>query len=171
MLHRLIHRLAAALALAGGLVLIAMTVLTVASVSGRALIPLGLDAVPGAYELVELGSAFAIFAFLPWCQLNRGHVTVDLVMNAVGFRGNRLADLSANLLMTAAAGVLAWRLWLGMLDKQRYGETTYILGLPLWIGYAAAAVGAVLFVIVSAYTVWRSAAEWRAGRWLEGERR
>jgi hypothetical protein len=66
--------------------------------------------------------------------------------------------------------VVAWRLILGMLDKQRYGETTFILGLPLWFGYAAAAVGAVLFVIVSAYTSWRSVREFRAGR-LEETRR
>ncbi|MCR9219247.1 MAG: TRAP transporter small permease [Alphaproteobacteria bacterium] len=167
LIHRLIHRVAAALALLGGLVLVALTVLTVLSVTGRALIPLGLDSIPGAYELVELGTAFAIFAFLPWCQLNRGHVTVDLVMNAAGFRANRWADLAANLLLTAAAAVLAWRLALGMLDKQRFGETTYILGLPLWIGYAAALAGAALFVLVSAYTVWRSAAELKRGRLIE----
>lgn len=167
MLHRLIHALAKALALAGGVVLLAMTVLTVASVTGRALIPIGLDAIPGAYELVEMGAAFAIFAFLPWCQLNRGHVTVDLILNAAGFRANRLADLVANAVMTLAAGIVAWRLILGMLDKQRYGETTFILGLPLWTGYAAAAVGAVLFAVVSLYTTGRSLAELRAGRLME----
>ncbi|MBP5858755.1 TRAP transporter small permease [Marivibrio halodurans] len=168
MIHRLVHALAKGLALAGGLVLVAMLLLTVASVAGRAMSPLGLESIPGAYELVEMGTAFAIFAFLPWCQLTRGHVTVDLVMNAAGFRANRVVDLAANLLMTGAAGVVAWRLVLGMLDKQRYGETTFILGLPLWIGYAAAVVGAVLFALVSLYCCGRSLGELQAGHREEG---
>jgi len=34
-------------------------------------------------------------------------------------------------------------------------ETTFILGMPTWYGYALGVVGAVLFSIVSVYTVWR----------------
>jgi TRAP-type C4-dicarboxylate transport system permease small subunit len=162
-IFRLVHTAALTLALAGGLALIAMTVLTVVSVTGRSLLWLGLGPVPGAYELVEMGSAFAIFCFLPWCQLRRGHVTVDLFLAHLGPRANALADLISNLLLTAAAGVIAWRLWLGLLDKQRYGETSFILGIPLWIGYAAAALGAALFVLVSAYTAARSLRELRDG--------
>ncbi len=162
MVERLIHRAALALALAGGLTLIAMTLLTVVSITGRGLIALGLGPVPGTYELIEMGSAFAVFSFLPWCQLQRGHVTVDLFMTPLGRRPNLLADLVGNLLLTGAAGVVFWRLWLGLADKQRFGETSFILGIPLWIGYALAALGAGLFVLVSAYTVLRSLRELRA---------
>lgn len=161
MLERLIHRAALSLAVAGGFALIAMTVLTVVSIVGRGLIFAGLGPVPGAYELVEFGAAFAVFCFLPWCQLQRGHVTVDLFLAPLGPRANRTAELVGNLLLTAAAAVILWRLWLGMADKQRYGETSFILSIPLWMGYAAAAVGAALFVVVSAWTVWRSLRELR----------
>lgn len=153
MIARLIHKAALLLALAGGIALIAMTLLTVVSITGRGFIWLGLGPVPGAYELVEMGAAFAVFCFLPWCQLQRGHVTVDLFMAPLGRRANLMADLAGNLLLTAASAVIFWRLWLGMADKQTYGETSFILGIPLWIGYAAAAVGAVLFVLASALTV------------------
>ena len=158
-LHGAIHWAAFLLAIAGGAALIAMTVLTVVSVTGRGFLWAGLGPVPGAYELVEMGSAFAIFAFLPWCQLKRGHVTVDLFLAPLGRKPNLVADLVSNLLITAAAGVLFWRLWIGLVDKRSYGETTYILGIPAWCGYAAAAVGAALFVLVSAYTAWRSLRE------------
>lgn len=153
MIARLIHKAALLLALAGGIALIAMTLLTVVSITGRGFIWLGLGPVPGAYELVEMGAAFAVFCFLQWCQLQRGHVTVDLFMAPLGRRANLMADLAGNLLLTAASAVIFWRLWLGMADKQTYGETSFILGIPLWIGYAAAAVGAVLFVLASALTV------------------
>lgn len=168
MIERLINRAAMALAVAGGAALIAMTILTVVSVTGRGLSWLGLGPVPGTYELVEMGSAFAVFCFLPWCQLQRGHVTVDLFMSPLGDRPNRFADLIGNLLLTGAAALIFWRLLAGLSDKRQYNETTFILGIPLWIGYAAAAVGAALFVLVSAYTILRSIREFRGSGRVPG---
>ena len=161
MIERLIHRAALSLALAGGAALLAITALTVISVTGRGLIAVGLGPVPGDYELVEMAAAFAVFSFLPWCQLQRGHVTVDLFMAPLGRRANLTADLIGNGLLTAAAGVIFWRLWLGLLDRQTFGETSFILGIPIWIGYLFAALGAALFVVVSGYTVLRSLRELR----------
>lgn len=159
MIGRLLHGAAFVLAIAGGIVLVAMTALTVFSIVGRGLIGFGLGPIPGTYELVEMGAAFAVFSFLPWCQLQKGHVTVDLFLKPFGVRTNVLAELVGNLLTTGAAAVIAWRMWLGLLDKQTYGETTYILGIPSWIGYAVAMAGAALFVAVALYTAWMSAAE------------
>ena len=48
------------------LVLIALILLTVVSVVGRALFS---APIPGDFELVEIGMAVAVFAFLPYCQL------------------------------------------------------------------------------------------------------
>ena len=89
MMARAIERLARMLALLGGLVLVALTIITCISIAGRALISFGLGPVPGDFELVEAGVAFAIFAFLPWCQLNRGHATVDLFTSFLSERTNR----------------------------------------------------------------------------------
>jgi TRAP-type C4-dicarboxylate transport system permease small subunit len=155
-IERVLERLAAALAIAGGAVLVALTATTVISISGRALNWAGLGPIPGDYELVEAGTAFAIFAFLPWCQLRRGHVTVDLFLARFGPRANAAVDVVSNLLMTAVCALICWRLWLGLLDKKAYGETTFILQFPLWWPYAAAMAGAAFAIIVSAYTVWRS---------------
>jgi TRAP-type C4-dicarboxylate transport system permease small subunit len=157
-IDRAVERLALAIALLGGLVLIAVMLITVASVIGRALIGLGLRPVPGDYELVEAGTAFAVFAFLPLCQLRRGHVTVDLFLARAGRRANAAVDLLANLAMTAVAAVIAWRLHAGLLDKLAFGETTFILRFPLWWSYTAALVGAAAFVLVCAWSVTRS---WR----------
>jgi TRAP-type C4-dicarboxylate transport system permease small subunit len=152
-LASLIRGLAKGLALVGGLVLIILTVLTVISVTGRSLIWLGLRPITGDFELVELGTGFAVFTFLPWCQLSRGHATVDLFASAFPSRFNRIIDLAAEILMTLMLGLIAWRLWAGMLDKLRYGETTFILQYPIWWGYAACLVAAVVAVIVSIYMV------------------
>ena len=156
MIGAMIERVAQALAVIGGLLLVLLVVLTVVSISGRAMIPLGLAPIPGIYELTELGSAIAVFSFLPWCHLKRGHVTVDVFLQPLGARANALSTLAADAVFAAAAIVVCWRLWVGMLDKQGYGETTYILGLPLWQGYAGALVGAAVFVLVCLLMVCRS---------------
>ncbi len=153
---RAIGWLAAGLAICGGLVLVAITLLTVISITGRALVFAGLRPVTGDFELVEAGVAFAVFAFLPWCQFRRGHVTADLVAERFGPRGQAGFSCLGNLFMTLAAALIAWRLSFGLLDRIAYGETSFLLGFPLWWPYAACLVGSALFVLTSAYTVWRS---------------
>lgn len=170
---RALEALARLLAYAGGLVLIAIALITVASITGRALIGLGLGPITGDFELVEAGCAVAIFAFLPWCQLKRGHVTVDIFVDRLPSRPHALTGLIGDALIALAAGVIFWRLWLGFGEKFPYGsdalrenlgmgykpffpETTYELELPVWIPYALAVTGAAVFLLVALYTVWRS---------------
>jgi len=157
----LVGALAAAVAAAGGLVLLALMVLTCVSITGRALLPLGLGPVPGDFELVELGAAFVVFSFLPWCQYRRGHVSVDLLIGAFGPRAMALAATAGNLLLTLAFALIAWRLWEGLFDKLRFGQSSFILAVPVWWAYAASVPGAVLAVAVSLFTALRSLNELR----------
>lgn len=145
-------------ALVGGLVLLFVVVISCVSIAGRALAQLGIDSgpIPGIYEIVEIGVGFAIFAFLPWCQLQRGHARVDLFENLLGPRLNRVIDLVSDVLIFVIATIIAWRLWLGMLDKQSYSETTWILQIPVWTAYCGALFGAISFVLVSAFCVIRA---------------
>ena len=145
--------LACGLAVLGGLALLAVTGLTVVSIVGRALTRQGLGPIPGDFELVEALTAFAVFAFLPWCQLRRGHATVDVFTRALPARVNRGIDLAAELLMTLVVILIAWRLWYGMADKLRYHETTFILQFPLWWSFAAAFVAAAAGVLVSLHVL------------------
>lgn len=164
-IDRAIGALAFAMAMAGGAALLAVTLLTVASVAGRALTPLGLGPVPGDYELVELGAAFAVSAFMPLCQWRRGHVSVDIALQPLGRRVNAWVEAATDALMTLAAGALAWRMGLGLRDKLGdgfYVETSFILQFPLWWGYAAALAGACAFALVSLWTVVRAVREARA---------
>lgn len=160
------------LAVAGGAILVALALMTVASVIGRALIFAGLAPVKGDYELVEMGVAIAVFSFLPWCQLRRGHVTVDVLADRFPARLRLALTLIGDLALAAAAVLIAWRLaagleeklpwrWAGgfVFEKNWAVEETYELGLPFWVGYALALIGAALFAIVALYTVWRSANE------------
>ena len=146
-----VENLARGLAIAGGLALVAITGIIVVSITGRALIHQGLGPVPGDFELVEVLTAFAVFAFLPWCQLRRGHATVDVFTKALPERANAAIDLVSELLMTLVVILIAWRLCYGMWDKMRFGETSFILQFPLWWSFAASLVAAVAGVVVSLF--------------------
>ncbi len=168
---RAIRKVTAALALTGGLLLLVIVVMTVVSITGRALVgtidvfPFSeFGPVPGDFELVSAGCAIAACAFMPWCQLNRGHVTVDVFLSTMSDRSKAVLTLAGNILMTVATVLIAWRMYLGLVDKLSYNETTMILQMPVWYGYAGATVGLWVFAATSAYTVWRSINEVAAGR-------
>jgi len=159
-------------ALIGGIVLLVVMVMTVISVAGLSLNKLGrflkktyefeiapllaIGPIPGETELIEVGMAFIIFAFMPIVTLNRGHAAVEILTNAFSATINRLIDLVADGLLLAVAAYLGYRHYLGTLDKIANGETTWILQFPLWWGYGAALFGAVIFVIVCGFCVLRS---------------
>lgn len=155
-LGRAVIALARWLAVLGGLALLAIVGLVVASVVGRALIWLGLRPITGDYELVSVGMGFAVFAFMPWVHLERGHALVSLVTDSFGARANAWLLVVSDLLMLALSGFLAWRLYYGMLDKFAYHETTLLLRFPLGWAYALGLVGAVAMVVVAGYVFGRS---------------
>jgi TRAP-type C4-dicarboxylate transport system permease small subunit len=121
----------------GGLVLVALALMSVASIAGRALSGLGLGPVPGDFELVEAGTALAVFCFLPWCHLRHGHATVDLLWGAYPLAMRRVLELLSDALMLVVWVLLVWRMGVAMLDYREYGESTFILQMPVWWGYAA----------------------------------
>ncbi len=170
---RRVAALAKGWAILGGVLLVGLSVMTVVSITGRALTGYGLGPVPGDYELVANGCAIAIFAFLPWCQLRRGHVTVDIFINRLSSRAIAVFGFLGDVLVLVVSAIIARQLYLGWGEKFPYGsdalrdalamgykpffaETTYELQIPVWMPYTAALIGAVLMVIVAAYTVWRS---------------
>ncbi len=157
-IERSVYFLARLAAVSGGIVLIGLVFLTVISVGGRSLTFLGLAPVAGDFELVEIGMGFAIFSFLPWCHLQRAHASVDLLYHRFGAGTRRLLAIFSDALVLGIALLIAWRLWLGMLDKRAYGDTTYLLEIPLWWAYGAAMSGAAIFVIVSAWCLFETLA-------------
>ena len=155
-LGRSVIALAKAFAICGGLALMAIVGLVVVSVIGRALIFAGLRPITGDYELVSIGMGFAVFAFMPWVHLERGHALVSLVTDSFGVRANAWLLVASDLLMLMLAGFLAWRLYFGMIDKFSYHETTLLLRFPLGWAYALGLVGAVVMVVVALYVFGRS---------------
>lgn len=171
---RVIAHVAGAMAWIGGLILTALAIMVCLSILGRQLDGIWIfGPISGDYELVEAGTAIAVFAFLPWCQLKRGHVAVDIVVQALPYRWKAFSGLVGDILLAVVAYVIAWRLYVGFAEKFPHGsdavrsalgmgprpffaETTYELEIPVWIPYGLSLIGAVLFFVTALYTVWRS---------------
>jgi TRAP-type C4-dicarboxylate transport system permease small subunit len=153
-MDRIAHTLARLSALMGGLVLAALIGMTCVSITGRALAGAGLGPVPGDFELLEAGIAFAVFAFLPWCSLKAGHATVDIFTNGLSQQANRVLLAFWEVVMAITAAFIAWRLYEGAIGKLRNGETTFILQFPVWWAYAASLLPAGVAVLVALWSAW-----------------
>ena len=156
---RMVHRLAEWVAIFGGLCLVAASILTDISITGS----LTYKPLPGEIELVEILCGLAVFAFLPYCQLHKGHVGVDLVIAALGSKAVNWTQLAGDIIITVLIALIAWRHWIGTVDKFGNGEFTPILFIPIWWGYAAAMVLLLINVLVSIWTVYADIRDMKKG--------
>lgn len=164
---RMLMRLCELVGLLGGGILVGIVIVSSASVIGRSLVPLfaafGVQApvkgISGDIELVELGCAVAVFCYLPLCQIKRANVLVGVFTKNLRPRYRAMFDLAANLLFLLLTGMLAVQLGHGTAEKLRDGDTTMVLRIPESWAYLPALAASWLLVIVTAYTVFRSALE------------
>ena len=154
----LIEKLAALSAFAGGAILTAITVMTVASIVLRSL---GFQPIQGDFELVQVALAGCIALMLPWCQLQGGNLTVDFFTARLRKTRQRRLDAMGAVVFALIMALVTWRTCAGAIAVKASNESTMILGFPLWIGYAAMIPGLLLTVFVALHTA-RSA--WRESR-------
>lgn len=137
------------LAIAGGLLMIAVAVMVTVSVVMRWLIN---ESVPGDIELVQIGTALSVFAFLPLCQSRRGNIMVDTFTLGLP-RGMQLRlDALWDLAYAAIAAIIAWRLAVGAWDTIRSNTVSMMLGLPTGWAIAACSVMAAFLALVTVAT-------------------
>lgn len=168
----------------GGLVLVALILVTCVSVTGRALngllhgdllqniapafaqwaIDLGVGPVNGDFEIIEAGVAFSIFAFLPLCQITNSHASVEIFTNALSPKSDRVLQLVIDTVFALVLVLIAIQLYNGMLSKMNSGQTTLLLEFPVWWGYAICMLGAVVAAIVSVYVAFVRIAELYSGQ-------
>ena len=160
---RLLFRCVEGVALAGGAVLFAMTLMSVASILGRALFSKPLQ---GDYELAQTGVAIAVAAFLPYCQMRGGHVFVDFFTAGLPSRARGALDAVGALAIAVIGFVVAWRMGYGLVDLRAAHDQSMILAIPTWYSFVAMIPCFALLGVTAAYTAlsrWRDAMR-RGGR-------
>jgi TRAP-type C4-dicarboxylate transport system permease small subunit len=141
-----VFALSRAWAVLGGVVLLAVMLMTVLSVIMRAV--LGFP-ILGDYELVEIGTALAAFAFLPYCHQAGGNVLVDVFTDRAPEPFKRGLGAASSLALAAIALVLLWRMSLGGYDFWRYHEVTTNLEVPRWWAFPPILVSLALLALVA----------------------
>ncbi len=118
------------MAVSGGLLFIALVIMSLVSIIGR---KLGFGSVNGDIELMQVGTAVAAVSFLPYCTLLGEHIKVDFFTEGVRPAIKRRLDGMADLLLAVVSGLLAWRTVLATLDSYESQEVTSLVSLPMWI--------------------------------------
>ncbi|MFM8546570.1 MAG: TRAP transporter small permease, partial [Betaproteobacteria bacterium] len=126
----LLVRLPRLSAVVAGMLLVAITGLTVASVAGRSLAG---AAINGDFELAAFAAGAAVALFMPWCQVRRGNIIVDFFTVKATDRARDSMDRFGALMLAAVMALLTWRSALGGLNAWRTGSGSMMLGFPEWV--------------------------------------
>ena len=126
---RALHRTANALAIFGGILSCVMAAIVTVSVIGRYALSWP---IPGDYDIVGILCGCAIFAFLPYCQLNRGNVLADFFTQSAPARVKAALDAGGNALFLAAIVLFTWRLYYGMLELRQSSEQIAAFAFYRW---------------------------------------
>ena len=153
-----LDRAATSAALLAGILLMAAVAVTTASVLRGAVLN---RPILGDSEIVEMLLGVAVALCMPLCEMRGAHVLVDFFTQKLPARGIAGLDALMRAVAAAVVAVLAWRLCIGgysMWDRER--ETMFLL-IPYWWGYAAAALGMMLWTLCAAFVAVETAAKAR----------
>jgi TRAP-type mannitol/chloroaromatic compound transport system permease small subunit len=140
--------LSKAFALAGGTLLVALVVMSVASIVGRKLFSMP---VPGDIEIMQMGTAVAAAALLPYCEMLGKHLRVDFFTAHLRAGPKAVLDGIANLLLGFVGALVAWRTAAYTISIWQAGETSMVLGWPVWPATALIVPSLIMFALAGWY--------------------
>jgi len=136
------------LAIAGGIVFVALVAMSIVSIVGRKLFAWP---VPGDVELLQMCAAFASSAFFAYCHLANGDVKVDFFTHRLAPHRIAALDAAGSLLVGLFGALIAWRTAAGAVSLEEVGETSAVLGWPVWIAQALMVPGFALLAAAGFY--------------------
>lgn len=155
----LVARLSGAVAVIGGLISLATAVIVGASVFGRwfkssafASYAPWIGPINGDFEYVKMGTAIAVFAFLPYAQALRSNIVVDTFTSGLPRRTVNGIDAFWDVVYALMMGVLTACMVVGTADFVRSGETTMMLQLIVWPAIAVCTLLSGLLTLVAIIT-------------------
>ena len=128
----------------GGASLVAIMLLTVADVAMRNLFT---TVVPGGMEVAGLLMVFVALSTLGLVEQEKGHIRVDVLLNAIPDFARTPLAAGGMLLTLATICIAAHQIWYQALYLRSNGIVTGVLGIPEWPFAAAAAAFMALFAV------------------------
>ena len=143
--ERALERACIWLAIAGGLVMLGFTAVSVLSILSRSLFN---SPLLGDFELVERGTAIAVFAMLPYCHLRGGNVAVDMFVGMFPAAMRRFLAVTSDTLFAIVAALMTWRLALGGWNQYEFNDMSMMLLIPTWWIFVPIVVSMALLTLV-----------------------
>jgi TRAP-type C4-dicarboxylate transport system permease small subunit len=160
----MLYRTADILAIFGGILSCVMAAVVTVSVTGRYLLS---APIPGDYDIVGILCGCAIFAFLPYCQLNRGNVLADFFTQRASAQVKAGLDAFGNVLFLAAIIMFTWRTYYGMLEMRQSSEQIAMFSFYRWWTMPFDLFCMVVLICAIFYTLLQDVAGARAGQAAE----
>jgi TRAP-type C4-dicarboxylate transport system permease small subunit len=157
-LERALERACTWLAAAGGVVMLAFTAASVASIISRSVFG---SPLVGDFELTERGTAIAVFAMLPYCHLRGGNVVVDMFVGMFAPAVRSFLAVLCDVLFAIVAGLMTWRLALGGINQYQFNDMSMMLQIPTWWMFVPIVVSMALLTLVCVARAARGGREFR----------
>ena len=145
---RRLHAFTRWFAIAGGIGFVGLVMMSLLSIIGR---KIAATPVPGDIEIMQMGTAIASAAMLAFCEMERQHLRVDFFTAKLSEKIRRVLDALSHLVLAVVALVIAWRTGLSALSLNEAGETSVILGWPVWVVVAGLVPSFMLLAIAGLY--------------------
>jgi TRAP-type C4-dicarboxylate transport system permease small subunit len=147
---QLLFRASKVSAITGGLIFVAIVIMSIVSIVGR---KIWAAPVPGDVEVLQMAAAFASASFFAYCHLNGGDVKVDFFTAKASPATVHRLDAFGSLLVGVFGALITWRAGAGALAIKAAGETSMILGWPVWIAQVLMVPGFLLMALAGFYMV------------------
>lgn len=154
-MHALVQRLVTWWALAAGAVLLLIVVVTTVNVTAFSLDKVarlfgaGVSGLPGYEDFVEIAAGAAALMLMPYCQLRRGHVAVDLFTAMAPRAVQRALDVASLIAVAALTLFLAYWMMAGLEETRSDGALSPVLGWPVWPFYLPGIASLLLWAAVA----------------------
>lgn len=137
-----------AFAVCGGLGFTGMVFMSLVSVVGRKLWAAPIN---GDIEIVQVITAVAAAALIPYCTLAGEHLKVDFFTEHLPAPILAWLDSFAYAVMTAVFALITWRTFLHAIDMRESGEVTTLREIPVWIPVLSMVPSLTLVTLCAAY--------------------
>lgn len=156
--ERALDRVCTWLAVAGGLVMLAFTAVSVGSILSRTFFG---SPLVGDFELTERGTAIAVFAMLPYCHLRGGNVAVDMFVGMFPREMRRALAVASDVLFAFVAALMTWRLALGGINQYQFNDMSMMLHIQTWWMFVPVVASMALLTLVCVARAARGGREFR----------
>lgn len=150
-----LNRISVLWALLGGTLLMTIVFITAINVTAFTLNKFAqlfgetISGLPGYEDFIRLAISCAVPMFFPYCQLKRGHVTVDIFTYFSSPQVQSILDRTAQIMMIIITLFLSYWMILGGKETYSDGVLSRVLGWPEWPFYIPGILSLLLWALVA----------------------